>query len=123
MISFVHDKFFFLHPSWTLSNKDICIYPWKRDRFIEQDAHKNADRFMGFADVYDRVRPKCPDRVKEISLTYLGKSIPSGECFICFRVFRQHRIGKQFRGHCYMFSILRVMRSFADYSLWLCHNE
>lgn len=41
---------------------------------MEQDAHKNADRFLGFADVYDRARPKCPDKVKEIILTYLGKS-------------------------------------------------
>lgn len=28
----------------------------------------NADRFMGFADLYDSVRPKCPKRVKEIIL-------------------------------------------------------
>jgi ubiquinone/menaquinone biosynthesis C-methylase UbiE len=32
----------------------------------------NADRFTGFADVYDSARPKCPEKVKEIILKYLG---------------------------------------------------
>ena len=32
----------------------------------------NADRFMGFADVYDNARPKCPEKVKDIILKYLG---------------------------------------------------
>lgn len=32
----------------------------------------NADRFMGFADLYDSARPKCPEKVKEIILKYMG---------------------------------------------------
>lgn len=32
----------------------------------------NADRFMGFADMYDSARPKCPEKVKEIILKYMG---------------------------------------------------
>ncbi|MDR3542969.1 MAG: class I SAM-dependent methyltransferase [Desulfosporosinus sp.] len=32
----------------------------------------NADRFLGFADVYDKARPRCPEKVKEILLNYLG---------------------------------------------------
>lgn len=34
----------------------------------------NADRFTGFADVYDKARPKCPEKVKNIILKYLGHS-------------------------------------------------
>ena len=36
----------------------------------------NADRFLGFADIYDNARPKCPEKVKEIIVKYLG-STPS----------------------------------------------
>jgi ubiquinone/menaquinone biosynthesis C-methylase UbiE len=32
----------------------------------------NADRFMGFADIYDMARPKCPFYVVEIITRYLG---------------------------------------------------
>lgn len=32
----------------------------------------NADRFVGFADIYDHGRPKCPENVKKIILKYLG---------------------------------------------------
>lgn len=38
------------------------------------NVHINANRFLGFADVYDNARPKCPEKVKEILLKYLGKS-------------------------------------------------
>lgn len=31
----------------------------------------NADRFMGFADLYDSARPKCPEKVKEIIFKYM----------------------------------------------------
>ncbi|MFL0197399.1 class I SAM-dependent methyltransferase [Clostridium sp. WILCCON 0269] len=34
----------------------------------------NADRFRGFADVYDNARPKCPKKVPEIILKYLGNN-------------------------------------------------
>lgn len=33
----------------------------------------NADRFLGFADVYDNARPKCPEKVTDIIIKYLGK--------------------------------------------------
>lgn len=41
---------------------------------MENNLHVNADRFFGFADVYDNARPKCPEKVKAILLKYLGKS-------------------------------------------------
>lgn len=41
---------------------------------MEQNLYLNSDRFMGFADVYDSVRPKCPGKVKEIILKYLRKT-------------------------------------------------
>jgi Methylase involved in ubiquinone/menaquinone biosynthesis len=41
---------------------------------MENKSHINADRFLGFADVYDNARPKCPEKVKEILLKYLEKS-------------------------------------------------
>jgi Methylase involved in ubiquinone/menaquinone biosynthesis len=34
----------------------------------------NADRFLGFADVYDNARPKCPEKVRDIILNYLGNN-------------------------------------------------
>jgi len=37
------------------------------------DAHKNADRFSGFADLYDAARPACPAYVVEILTRYLGR--------------------------------------------------
>jgi len=40
---------------------------------LQNDIQKNADRFTGFADVYDTTRPKSPEKVKEIILRYLGK--------------------------------------------------
>jgi len=33
----------------------------------------NADRFTGFADVYNTVRPKMPDYVPEMITKYLGR--------------------------------------------------
>ena len=36
------------------------------------DAHKNADRFKGFADLYDNTRPACPEYVVEGLTRYLG---------------------------------------------------
>ena len=38
------------------------------------DDRINADRFLGFADLYDSARPKCPEKVKEIILAYLGRT-------------------------------------------------
>jgi len=35
----------------------------------------NAERFLGFADVYDKARPKCPEKVKDILLKYLGNTL------------------------------------------------
>ena len=31
----------------------------------------NAERFMGFASLYDGARPKCPEKVKEIIVKYI----------------------------------------------------
>lgn len=39
---------------------------------MKNNLQLNADRFLGFADIYDRARPKCPEQVKEILLRYLG---------------------------------------------------
>ncbi|MCL2014555.1 MAG: methyltransferase domain-containing protein, partial [Oscillospiraceae bacterium] len=36
------------------------------------DAHKNADRFKGFADLYDNTRPACPEYVVKVLTRYLG---------------------------------------------------
>ncbi|MBL4930375.1 class I SAM-dependent methyltransferase [Clostridium paridis] len=33
----------------------------------------NADRFLGFADIYDSARPRCPEKVTQIILKYLGE--------------------------------------------------
>lgn len=35
--------------------------------------NKNADRFKGFAEVYDAARPSCPDYVPKIHIRYLNK--------------------------------------------------
>ena len=40
---------------------------------MENNSHINADRFLGFADIYDSARPKCPEKVKDILLMYLAK--------------------------------------------------
>ncbi|WP_253205459.1 hypothetical protein [Clostridium estertheticum] len=45
---------------------------WKDDREMKENLQLNADRFMGFADVYNNARPKCPEKVKEIILKYLN---------------------------------------------------
>lgn len=39
-----------------------------------ENLQPNADRFLGFADIYDNARPKCPEKVKEIIIKYLGKT-------------------------------------------------
>jgi len=39
---------------------------------MQKNLQLNADRFLGFADVYDKARPKCPEKVKELLLNYLG---------------------------------------------------
>jgi ubiquinone/menaquinone biosynthesis C-methylase UbiE len=36
------------------------------------DLKKNADRFTGFADLYDRARPSAPHQMREMVLRYLG---------------------------------------------------
>lgn len=41
---------------------------------MEENLYLNAERFMGFADLYDSVRPKCPEKVKEIILKYLRRT-------------------------------------------------
>jgi ubiquinone/menaquinone biosynthesis C-methylase UbiE len=41
---------------------------------MRKNLQLNADRFLGFADVYDNARPKCPEKVKEIILKYLGNN-------------------------------------------------
>lgn len=41
---------------------------------MEDNLHLNAERFLGFADIYDSARPRSPEKVKEILLKYLGKS-------------------------------------------------
>jgi ubiquinone/menaquinone biosynthesis C-methylase UbiE len=39
---------------------------------MKENSHLNANRFLGFADIYENARPKCPEKVKEILLKYLG---------------------------------------------------
>lgn len=39
---------------------------------MQKNLQLNAERFRGFADIYDKARPKCPDKAKEILLRYLG---------------------------------------------------
>ncbi|OPJ58644.1 class I SAM-dependent methyltransferase [Clostridium chromiireducens] len=41
---------------------------------MKDNLHLNADRFKGFADVYNNARPECPEKVIEILLKYLGES-------------------------------------------------
>ena len=41
---------------------------------MEENLHINKERFLGFADVYDSARPKCPEKVKEIIVKHLGKN-------------------------------------------------
>lgn len=41
---------------------------------MKENLKLNADRFLGFADIYDNARPKCPEKVKEIILKYLGRT-------------------------------------------------
>ena len=41
---------------------------------MKENLQLNADRFMGFADIYNNARPKCPEKVKEIILKYLNRS-------------------------------------------------
>lgn len=36
-------------------------------------AHKNANRWSGFTDAYDTVRPACPGAVVEMLKRYLGR--------------------------------------------------
>jgi hypothetical protein len=36
--------------------------------------HKNADRFTGFADVYENARPEMPKYLTKIICKYLGKN-------------------------------------------------
>ena len=37
-------------------------------------AHKNADRFKGFANLYDNTRPVCPEYVVNILTRYIGQN-------------------------------------------------
>ena len=41
---------------------------------MKESLQLNADRFLGFANVYDYARPKSPEKVKEIILKYLGNN-------------------------------------------------
>ena len=41
---------------------------------MKENLQHNADRFIGFADIYDNARPKCPEKVKQIILKYLGRT-------------------------------------------------
>lgn len=41
---------------------------------MKENLQRNADRFMGFADVYNNARPNCPEKVKEIVLKYLNRT-------------------------------------------------
>jgi len=41
---------------------------------MAENLQLNADRFLGFADVYNNERPKCPEKVKDIILQYLGNN-------------------------------------------------
>ncbi|MDR3601585.1 MAG: class I SAM-dependent methyltransferase [Desulfosporosinus sp.] len=41
---------------------------------MQKNLQLNADRFLGFADIYDNARPKCPGKVQEILLNYLGNT-------------------------------------------------
>lgn len=41
---------------------------------MEDNLQINAERFMGFADIYDYARPKCPEKAIDIILKYLGRS-------------------------------------------------
>jgi len=41
---------------------------------MEDNLQLNAERFMGFADIYDNARPQCPEKVIETILRYLGKN-------------------------------------------------
>jgi ubiquinone/menaquinone biosynthesis C-methylase UbiE len=43
---------------------------------MEENLQLNADRFLGFADVYDNARPKCPEIVTDIALRYLKNNQP-----------------------------------------------
>jgi len=56
----------------------VRFYNYKRenDEIMEKNLNLNANRFLGFADVYDSARPKCPEKVKEIIMKYLER-IPS----------------------------------------------
>lgn len=38
---------------------------------MKENLQLNADRFLGFAGIYDSARPKCPEKVKKIILKYL----------------------------------------------------
>jgi ubiquinone/menaquinone biosynthesis C-methylase UbiE len=41
---------------------------------VNNEFQKNANRFLGFADDYDKVRPKCPQYVVDFLISYLGYS-------------------------------------------------
>ncbi|KLU65363.1 ubiquinone/menaquinone biosynthesis C-methyltransferase UbiE [Desulfosporosinus acididurans] len=41
---------------------------------MSENVKLNADRFLGFADIYSNSRPKSPEKVKEILLNYLGRN-------------------------------------------------
>jgi len=41
-----------------------------------EDLKCNAERFTGFADIYDNSRPRCPEKVIDIILRYLERKPP-----------------------------------------------
>jgi len=42
---------------------------------MKKDMKLNANRFKGFADIYDNARPECPQKIKEILLNYLNRTL------------------------------------------------
>ncbi len=41
---------------------------------MDENLQINAERFMGFAAIYDYARPKCPEKVIDIILKYIGRN-------------------------------------------------
>lgn len=41
---------------------------------MDINLQKNADRFRGFANLYDQARPQCPKHIVEIAKKYIGRN-------------------------------------------------
>lgn len=57
-----------------LRNKFNKVNIERMMKLVKENLQLNADRFLGFADIYDNARPKCPGKVKEIILNYLERT-------------------------------------------------